>query len=198
MRSYHKLYETFDSFLFAAALCCASCSDSPEAEPSITYLPTDIHGTTHGEVTGNYYGSVEGFYLVTVFNGTEACDLLQETYAWFDVRTSNELKFVGEHAQDGVLHITLDNIAIVNTDVTSGDLNLEQTYFQDLPIAASEEGTYEFALKFYQPGTGKYYITSYYSMVLWLENDRLLSKTTRMESHRIRKIDRSPWSFHLC
>ncbi len=157
------------SLLPVLGLLCAGCSDSegPNVPAEPVYEPTEtsisIRSLQDGIVGA---GALDGFHLELAYNTEDACQLDKETYAEFEIYSGKSLKFIDEDEKRvDVFHMTEENLVIVPPYPGTPQL---YDHYQLLPVSSSGEGEYDFALKLYQPQSGRCFITPRYRMKLAL------------------------------
>lgn len=137
-----------------AGIVCAGCSDTTSSDTNP--VPTRIYlQAGHPDMAGSVIDDgTYGFYLLLGYDDGNNCQLSNETYATIEIYSDNRLWFPSRYELNEQGYASLNEI-LLNHNLPSSSYDWECV----LSFFGSEEGTYEFALKFYQPDTDTYYIT---------------------------------------
>ena len=181
-----KTFTYLSVCLLASCILITGCSDSDngkDKEP--IFEKTDMRilafneltpgGQSNGTIIDNEYH----LYIVLQYRKDNNCQLSNETYASIKVYTDNNLRFANDYLdKSGYAHLTDETILLVPSS------NPDYDFETDLYIIGSKKTTYEFALEFYQPQTGEYYITPRHRMRIFISEtnpDWVLAETSIIE-----------------
>lgn len=168
----------------SAGILLAGCSEDNKPEDPI-FEKTNIRIYALNEMTsgsqsngainnGEYY-----LYIIPAYNNGNNCDLENETFVWIETFAGRKLRFSEDYEDEkGRIRIPNDLIYISHNNpyLTEYNRNCQ------ICIIAAEEGTYDFALKFYQPKTGKYYITPRHRIKIHNSiHDWVIAETSKIE-----------------
>lgn len=165
--------------LFLAAAVIAGCSDDKKSEKPV-FEKTEIRVFTRNEITGNTNAGdiIDGQHYIIVefvYNEENNCQLTDETYVWIESYSENKLEIVDGYCEEaGYMHLPYETLHLLYKDPSVPDYDWHCT----LAFVSSDAGPYDFALKFYQPKTGKYYITPRHRIITRVYDERLLTAET--------------------
>lgn len=147
-------------FLSVGALLAGCTEDNKSEDPIFEKTNMRIYAlnelTPESQSNGAINNGEYYLYIIPAYNKGNNCDLENETFVWIETYAGGQLRFSENYDDEkGKIRIPNDLIYIThnNPNLTEYNRNCQ------ICIIAPEEGTYDFALKFYQPKTGKYYIT---------------------------------------